>query len=31
MLHNGHIRALKEAKARGDYLYVGIYDDNLVS
>ncbi|CDW78916.1 ethanolamine-phosphate cytidylyltransferase-like [Stylonychia lemnae] len=30
MLHNGHIRALKEAKSRGDFIYVGIYDDQLV-
>ncbi len=31
MLHNGHVRILKEAKARGDFLYVGIHDDDLVN
>lgn len=30
MMHNGHIELLKAAKEKGDFLYVGIYDDNIV-
>lgn len=30
MLHNGHIDALKKAKERGDFLYVGIWPDEVV-
>ena len=31
MLHNGHLEALKKAKEMGDFLYVGIHDDNIVN
>ena len=31
LFHNGHVRALKEAKKRGDFLYVGIHDDEIVN
>jgi ethanolamine-phosphate cytidylyltransferase len=31
MLHNGHVRALQQAKERGDFLYVGIHDDDVVN
>jgi ethanolamine-phosphate cytidylyltransferase len=30
MMHNGHIELLRKAKEKGDFLYVGIYDDNIV-
>jgi ethanolamine-phosphate cytidylyltransferase len=30
MMHSGHVEALRKAKARGDFLYVGIHDDNIV-
>lgn len=30
LFHNGHVRFLKEASALGDYLIVGIYDDQTV-
>lgn len=30
-LHAGHIGALKRAKERGDFLYVGVYDDETVN
>ncbi|EAN31539.1 cytidyltransferase-like domain protein [Theileria parva strain Muguga] len=30
LFHNGHVRFLKKARALGDYLIVGIYDDQTV-
>ncbi len=30
LFHCGHAKALEAAKALGDYLYVGIYDDSIV-
>ncbi|BAM42346.1 CTP-phosphoethanolamine cytidylyltransferase [Theileria orientalis strain Shintoku] len=30
LFHNGHVRFLKAARALGDYLIVGIYDDQTV-
>ncbi|AFZ81050.1 ethanolamine-phosphate cytidylyltransferase, putative [Theileria equi strain WA] len=30
VFHNGHLRLLEKAKAMGDYLVVGIYDDQTV-
>jgi ethanolamine-phosphate cytidylyltransferase len=30
MMHLGHVEALKKAKAMGDFLYIGIHDDNIV-
>jgi len=29
-LHNGHIELIKKAKAEGDFLYVGVWEDDLV-
>lgn len=31
MLHHGHLKRLQEAKKLGDFLYVGIWDDQMVS
>jgi ethanolamine-phosphate cytidylyltransferase len=31
LLHIGHVEALKQAKALGDFLYVGIHDDATVN
>ena len=31
LLHNGHIQTLKQAKERGDFLYVGVWGDDIVS
>jgi ethanolamine-phosphate cytidylyltransferase len=30
-LHNGHIELIKKARELGDFLYVGIWEDDLVS
>jgi ethanolamine-phosphate cytidylyltransferase len=30
-LHNGHIETLKQAKAKGDFLYVGVWGDDIVN
>lgn len=30
MLHQGHLKRLEEAKKLGDYLYVGLWDDDMV-
>ena len=30
MLHNGHIDTLKKAREQGDYLYVGVWADDMV-
>ena len=30
LLHHGHLKRLEEAKKLGDYLYVGIWDDQMV-
>lgn len=29
-LHNGHIELIKKAKEQGDFLYVGVWEDDLV-
>lgn len=29
MLHHGHLRRLEMAKSFGDFLYVGIWDDDM--
>jgi ethanolamine-phosphate cytidylyltransferase len=31
LLHTGHVEMLKKAKARGDYLYVGLWPDEVVN
>lgn len=31
LLHNGHIDTLKRAKAMGDFLYVGVWADDIVN
>ena len=31
LLHNGHIETLKKAKAKGDFLYVGVWSDEIVN
>ena len=31
MTHSGHLESLRRAKEKGDFLYVGIYDDNVVN
>lgn len=31
LLHNGHIETLKRAKAMGDFLYVGVWSDDIVN
>lgn len=31
LLHNGHIERLKKAKAMGDFLYVGVWPDDVVN
>lgn len=30
-MHNGHIETLKQAKAKGDFLYVGVWGDDIVN
>ena len=30
LLHNGHIDSLKKAREQGDYLYVGVWADDMV-
>lgn len=30
MLHHGHMRRLELAKSLGDFLYVGLWDDEMV-
>jgi ethanolamine-phosphate cytidylyltransferase len=30
LLHNGHIEILKKAKEMGDFLYVGVWSDDVV-
>jgi len=29
LLHHGHMKRLEEAKKLGDYLYVGLWDDEM--
>lgn len=29
LLHHGHMKRLEEAKKLGDFLYVGIWDDEM--
>ena len=29
LLHHGHLKRLQEAKKLGDFLYVGIWDDDM--
>lgn len=31
LLHNGHIEILKKAKEHGDFLYVGVWPDDVVN
>jgi ethanolamine-phosphate cytidylyltransferase len=31
LLHNGHIETLKKAKSMGDFLYVGVWGDDIVN
>ena len=31
LLHNGHIERLKKAKSYGDFLYVGVWSDDVVN
>ena len=31
LLHNGHIDILKKAKAMGEFLYVGVWSDDVVN
>lgn len=31
LLHNGHIDTLRKAKAKGDFLYVGVWSDDTVN
>lgn len=31
LLHNGHIETLKRAKAMGDFLFVGVWADDVVN
>ena len=31
LLHNGHINQLKKAKEMGDFLYVGVWSDEVVN
>ena len=31
LLHNGHIETLKRAKAQGDFLFVGVWSDDVVN
>lgn len=31
LLHNGHIERLKKARAMGDFLYVGVWPDEVVN
>ena len=31
LLHNGHIDTLRRARSLGDFLYVGVWDDDIVS
>lgn len=31
LLHNGHIEQLRKAKEKGDFLYVGVWPDDVVS
>ena len=30
LLHHGHLKRLEEAKKLGDFLYVGLWDDDMV-
>tara|TARA_B110000914_G_C15201462_1_gene326408 strand:- start:169 stop:324 length:156 start_codon:yes stop_codon:yes gene_type:complete len=31
LLHHGHLKRLEAAKKLGDFLYVGIWDDEMTS
>ena len=31
LLHNGHIETIKKAKSMGDFLFVGVWPDNVVN
>lgn len=31
LLHNGHIETLKKARAMGDFLFVGVWADDIVN
>ena len=31
LLHNGHIEKLKKARSMGDFLYVGVWSDDVVN
>jgi len=31
LFHPGHIELIKKAKALGDFLYVGIFDDSVLN
>lgn len=31
LLHNGHTKVLEKARKLGDFLYVGIHDDDIVN
>ena len=31
LMHNGHIERLRKARERGDFLYAGIWGDEIVS
>jgi ethanolamine-phosphate cytidylyltransferase len=31
ILHEGHIQVLEKAKALGDFLYVGVYDNETIN
>jgi ethanolamine-phosphate cytidylyltransferase len=31
LLHGGHIESLKKAKEMGDFLYVGVWSDDVVN
>lgn len=31
LLNNSHVRILKKAKSMGDFLYVGLHDDDIIN